>query len=657
MMVNFLNAQIYELGKVSKEELEEKIHPIESDAVAAVLYEKGSTKLEYSDSDGDFRLVTEIEVRIKIYKKEGYDWANKIVNFYTANNPKESVEFSKAVTYNLVDGQIKKTKIKNEGEFEEQINKFWSQKKIIMPNIKEGSVIEYKYIHYSPYKSNFPKWSFQSTIPVNYSKYTTVIPEYFVYNSSFRGYVFPKKEQKTQQKTLSITSKNRSGFHVSVTKVDYEKITFNEHITSFVSEKVPAIKDEEYVGNINNYISSVEHELATIKYPNSIPKNYSLTWDDVVKNIYDSDDFGSELKKNGYFENDVTALLSGINSEEEKISVIFNYVKNRMNWNDYTSYNTNDGVRKAYKDKVGNVAEINLMLTAMLRFSGINANPVLVSTRSNGIAIFPNRTAYNYIIAAVEVKDDLILLDATDKNAIENILPIRALNWQGRLIRENGSSTEVDLMPKSNSKDIINIVATLDKDGKFVGKARDQYFDYNAFVYRYKYNNISKENHLDILEKRYSGIEINDYETVNDKLYKPVIESYSFSHNSISEIIGDKIYFSPFLFFTENDNPFKQEKREYPVDFIFPHQNKYSFTITIPQGYTVESFPQPLALGMNGNLASFKFNISVSGDKIQIISSLDINSAIIPQSQYEILKNFYAKVIEKQNEKVVLRKV
>jgi hypothetical protein len=65
---------------------------------------------------------------------------------------------------------------------------------------------------------------------------------------------------------------------------------------------------------------------------------------------------------------------------------------------------------KAYKDKTGNVAEINLMLTAMLRYAGLNANPVLVSTRSNGIAMFPNRTAFNYVIAAVENGGNYTLL-------------------------------------------------------------------------------------------------------------------------------------------------------------------------------------------------------------------------------------------------------
>lgn len=55
-------------------------------------------------------------------------------------------------------------------------------------------------------------------------------------------------------------------------------------------------------------------------------------------------------------------------------------------------------MRKAYKDKTGNIADINLMLTAMLRSAGLTANPVLVSTRSNGIALFPNRNAFNYVI-------------------------------------------------------------------------------------------------------------------------------------------------------------------------------------------------------------------------------------------------------------------
>lgn len=658
LLVGFaLNAQDFELGKVTIAELEQKSHPLDNGADAAILFESGKTYMDYSVEEG-FSLVTDVSIRIKIYKKEGYDWANKAVKHYTFNKPKEKVEFSKAVTYNLVDGKIEKTKMKSEGEFTEQINKYWAVKKITMPNVREGSVIEYNYLVRSPYISTLPAWSFQSSIPVNSSKYVTKIPEYFTYNSSSRGYFSPKRNVTSSTKTINYTSKERYGNNVVSTDFTQEKVEYKEIVTTFTTENLPAMKDESYVNNINNYTTSIEHELAMTKYPNSPSKLYSLSWDDVVKTIYDNEDFGNELKKTGYFEENLKPLLSGVSQPMEKAAIIFNYVKSYMNWNEYTGYACNDGVRQAYKNKVGNAAEINLMLTAMLRYAGLNANPVLVSTRSNGIALFPNRTAFNYVISAIELENNVILLDATDKYSLPNILPVRALNWEGRIIRVNGSSTSVNLMPNTNSKDVINILASIDAKGNVTGKARDQYFDYNAFIYRGNFNGVSKESYIEKLENRYQGIEINEYTSLNEKdLSKPVVESFAFIHNGLSEIVGDKIYFSPMLYYTQKENPFTQEKREYPIDFVFPHQDKFTFTIVIPDGYVVESLPKPLSVGMEENLGSFKFNITNAGNQIQVSTIMDINQAMVSQMDYEMLKSFYKQMIDKQNEKIVLKKV
>jgi hypothetical protein len=652
----YAHAQQFEMGKVSKEELEQKTHPLEPDAAAAVLYESGTTYMDYNENDG-FTLITESEIRIKIYTKDGYDWANKAVRYYIGASPSEKVSFSKAVTYNLVNGVIEKTKLKSEGEFEEKLNKFWGVKKITMPNVKEGSVIEYKYKITSPYKSNFPTWSFQSTIPVNHSKYVTKIPEYYIYKSNFRGFVFPVKTETSENKSYSFTSKERSSNgRVTSTEFNNESIRYKENIATYTVEKAPSMKDENYVSNIRNYTSSIEHELSMTRFPNSPIENISMDWDNVVKSIYDSENFGAELKKSGYFEQDLPAVIAGLSTGEEKTIAIFNFVKSRMNWNEYFGYICDDGVKKAYKDKVGNTAEINLMLTAMLRAAGISANPVLVSTRSNGIAFFPNRTAFNYVVCAVEGNNKILLLDATDKYALPDIMPVRALNWTGRIIRENGSSAEVDLMPKKNSKDVINVMASIESDGKFKGKVRDQYFDYNAFLYRANFSGLSKDTYLEKLEKKYTGIEVDEYSSTTDDFSKPVTESFSFVHGNLSEVIGDKIYFPALLFFSSDENPFKQEKREYPVDFVFPHQDKYSFTISIPAGYAVESLPAPASISM-GDLGSFKFNISSTPTNIQIASSFDINEAIIGPEDYDTLKVFYKTMIEKQNEKIVLKKI
>jgi transglutaminase-like putative cysteine protease len=647
-------AQQFELGKVTKEELEQKSHPLEPDAPAAILFESGTTYMDYSESKG-FVLTTETDIRIKIYTKEGYDWANESVRYFIGNNPSETVSFSKAVTYNIVNGNIEKTKLKSEGEFDEKVNKFWALKKITMPNVKEGSVIEYRYVVTSPFMSNIPTWSFQNSIPVNHSKYVTKFPEYYVYKTNYKGFIFPTRTETSERRTYSYTTKDRSDG--APTSFSNESIEFKENITTYTAQKMPSMKEEGYVSNIDNYRSSVEHELSVIKFPNSPIKSLSTTWEDVVKTIYDSDGFGNELKKTGYFEEDIKVLIAGLNSNDEKIAAVFNYVKGRMSWNNFTGYSCDDGVKKAYKDKVGNTAEINLMLTAMLRNVGITANPVLVSTRANGISFFPNRTAYNYVICAVENNNKVLFLDASDKYALPNIIPVRALNWNGRIIRENGSSAEVDLMPKSNSKDIINLIATFESDGKLKGKLRDQYFDYNAFVYRQNYTGIAKDNYLEKLEKRLDGIEIEDYVVTSDDFSKPVTESYSFTHGNVSEVIGDKIYFSPLLFLTPKENPFKQDKREYPVDFVYPSQDKYAITITIPEGYAVESMPAPAAVTMGEGIGKFTFNITSSGKQIQIAATLDINEAIIAAEDYETLKNFYKAMIEKENEKIVLKKI
>ena len=123
-LISKTTAQEFKLGKVSIAELEEKSHPKDTSAVAAILYKKGISKIEYSESEG-FVLITRVDTRIKIYKKEGTDWANQSVGYYIgSNDSKERVDFSDVNTYNLVNGKIEKTKLKSDGVFEEQVNKY-----------------------------------------------------------------------------------------------------------------------------------------------------------------------------------------------------------------------------------------------------------------------------------------------------------------------------------------------------------------------------------------------------------------------------------------------------------------------------------------------------------------------------------------------------
>lgn len=650
-------SQEFEKGKVSLAELQEKHHPKDTAAVAAILFEIGKVDFEYSQDNG-FTMVTDVTTRIKIYKKGGYDWANKKISYNINSNPKESVYFSDAATYNLVNGKIEKTKLKSDGTFDEKVNKYWSTKKITMPNVKEGSVIEYTYKIKSPRLSELSDWSFQTSIPVNYSEFKTYVPEYFIYKPNMKGYLMPKVKVEQSRKSISYSYREALGRDQVVNgSSTQEKLEFNETRTTYFANDVPALKEESFVNNIKNYISSVSHELSSIHYPNQPYKNYSTNWESVAKAIYDYEDFGPELNKTGYFEDEIKALIAPLNSPEEKIAAIFTYVKNNVKWNGFLGYYCEQGVRTAFKNKTGNVGDINLMLTAMLRFAGIEANPVLVSTRDNGIALFPSRTAFDYVIVAIENPNGLVLLDATEANSMPNILPTRDLNWMGRLIRKDGSSSEVDLMPKVLSNDAVTMSYTVDPTGKVTGKMQRQLTHYNAMLFRNRVNGENQDAYLEKLENENGKIEIEDYKRVNEKeLNAPLGEIFSFTGSNLCDVIQDKIYINPLLFYTYKENPFKQETREYPIDYSYPFTDRYAINIQIPEGYVVESVPAPVNMVMQDDLGGFKFLTNVAGNTIQLSVQHQIKVPIVSSDYYEMLKEYYQKMIEKENEKIVLKK-
>ena len=333
----------------------------------------------------------------------------------------------------------------------------------------------------------------------------------------------------------------------------------------------------------------------------------------------------------------------------KKAALIFNFVKSKVKWNGYYEKYTSKGVRKAYKEQTGNVAEINLMLTSMLRYAGLTSNPVLVSTRRNGIPIFPTREGYNYVISCIETNNGVVLLDASNEYSTPNILPIRTLNWEGRIIRKDGSSSLINLYPAKKSVSAVSMMVNLDDEGTLEGGVRTSRTDHGAMSYRTRYLETDKDQFLEDLENRYGGIEITDFNVKNAKdLYKPILESYKFTTESQADIIGDKIYFSPLFFFKSEENPFKLEKREFPVDFVYPSKSTYRIIVNLPEGFAIESIPESSAVSLPDNLGVFKFNITGAGSKIQLMMDSEINVPVVSPVYYDTLKEFFKQMIDKE---------
>lgn len=640
--------QNYKFGKVSLEELEEKTCSIDTSADAAILYRRQQMYFSYSKVKG-FYAVNEYFVRIKIYNKDGAKWATKKI--YTARK-KGNVQSLKAVTYNLKDGEIIKTKLSKKDIFLEHTSKNIDAKKFTMPNIKDGSVIEYKYIVESPDFYTSFRIDVQSKIPTKKMYAEISIPEYFVYKHKNIGYIPIQPKKREDAQTINFVrrvgeARGRTYESVQVSYIEYVKIIDEENI--------PAIKEEPYAGNIDNYRSALVFELDYTRFPSSAVKYYTTDWESVSKEIYKDSDFGKQLNKKRYFEDDLNVAIAGIDSTDEKIDAILALVKRKMKWNDKNGLFTSRGVKKAYEEGVGNVADINLSLVAMLKAAGLDANPVLVSTIDHGIAIFPTIQGFNYVIAEVSTTSGKILLDATDKNSMPNVLPDRVHNFRGRLIKKDGTSAWIDLFPKTHSIKQYTIFTKFVEDGLEGGVRKMINKDY-LISYRNKMQEESEENKLLFLENEYQGIEIENLKISNlDNLKEGIIEKFQFTSESFYEELASKIFVSPLLFLQLEKNPFVAEKRDYPVYYNKPWAESISANLVAPEGYVVESVPENVSFSMPNDLGVYKYETKQMNNIITIKSTIMINQAVISQLNYQDLKDFYKKIIDKQAEKIVLK--
>ncbi|MDJ0646304.1 MAG: hypothetical protein QNJ57_10020, partial [Flavobacteriaceae bacterium] len=223
--------------------------------------------------------------------------------------------------------------------------------------------------------------------------------------------------------------------------------------------------------------------------------------------------------------------------------------------------------------------------------------------------------------------------------------------------RENGSSIPINLFPTQHSKKAVFLYAKIDDEGLVSGTERVSYSKLSALNYRNNYNSFSDEEVISKLEKDYN-IEINNFKVSNkNELGKPVTQLFQYESENLADVVGGKIYIDPLLFLTEDENPFKLQERDYPVDFGTPWEDKVSVTIEIPEGYKVESLPEQMAIGLQDKLGTFKFITSQRNNKILVMSSTKIDAPIISSLHYNSLKEFYSQLINKQKEKIVLTKI
>lgn len=651
----FSFGQNYEFGKVSLEEVQMTEFPQDSLADAVYLHKGRKTYFDHDHPEG-WLLVTEMHHRIKVLTKEGLDYGTIKQRLFRDGSSKERIVKIKGYTYNEENGKLVKEKLRKNGIFDTKMTDNWSETSITLPDVKEGSVVEITYTVISPFYK-MDDLIIQEDIPlVNYTGKVSV-PNMFKYKRMVKGNfaVNPKDYSEKKRMTISYEQNTNSAL-TQATKT--ANVLIDHYTNEYKFRNIEALRDEVYVDNVDNYRYTITYELSSIERSDGTKKHYSTTWEEVAKSIYKSKWFGEQIDKTRLFKDDIERIRASAQGDLEKMNAVFDFVKGRMTWDGRYGKYSIDGIRNAYKEKSGNSADINLLLVAMLREIGLNANPVLISTRQHGIPVFPTLDGFNYVIGCVEINGEYHLMDATEKLSAPNILPHRVLNWRGTLVKEGGISKQIALYPESLSQRNTLVNVTLFDDGSMEGTQRANYTALEGLGYRLQNHNIPLEKRIENIINSYELSDVTELEVKDfDEYNKPVSNSFTFEAEEAAEVIGNDIYFSPLFYLCLEKNPFTLEERNYPIDYIYPFQHRKIVSVKIPEGYKVSSMPDPVNMSLPDGMGSFVFNVSEAQGVISIRTTFKMNHSVIPAFKYPLLKEFYDQRVLKENEKIVLTKI
>ncbi len=646
-------------GNISDEDLKMTSYSQDTSAGAVVLGNFGTTSFDISEDEGFFMIFTK-HIRIKILDKSELDKGDFSVSLYeSAGGSEERLSGLKACTYNLEGEKVTKYKLERKNIFREKTDKNFTTIKFSLPNVKVGSVIEVEYSINSPFIFNLQSWYFQSDIPTTRSEYHVYIPEYYKYKNWSSGYIPIIKESETSYRTFQF---NKSATVTSSGRESGEIISFKAQIThwSYVAENVPAFKNEPYITTVYDYLSNIDFELVSEEFPGSIPKYYTRQWEDIRKELMDDEDFGKQLDNAGHMKDQITSIDATTSDPLEKMVAAYEYIKNSMKWDGRYRIWAYSGIRKPYIEGAGSSAEMNLNLVALCRNLGLKADPVLVSTRGHG-KLKPGQvilSQFNHVIAAVTIDDNVYVLDCIDSDCPYYILPPNTLNGKGMKLTEVDFSW-IDLYSDVPYDESVTAELSINDELQFEGKISKKNKNFAALSSRKKIRNeSSQEEYLRKLEQSMDGIQLNDLKIENlDSIYKPLsIEVDAVIGEKITEG-GDMFYFNPVLFDRRKENPFKNDERQYPIDYNYPYILNQLYTFSIPQGYTVEELPSSVKIYMAEYGGSYFYTISQEADKITLKTEFAINQTIYPSINYGEIKKFYEEMVAKQAELVILKKL
>lgn len=613
-------------GKVEKADLELKECDFDKNAEAFIMFDVG----EFVDMMGGAPELN-ARVRIKILNDKGLDRGDIHIRYHSYRND-EQIRGLEAQTYNLdASGNVVITKVDKKQIFQKALDKHYSEMAFSFPEVKAGSIIEYKYTWVNP---SLITWYFQGSIPVKYSRYTL-------------NYLNEMEIACTPYTSLPLDAKSE------------DKGT--RTVKTYAMSNIPALRDEAHIFNEIDYYQRLESRLIAIYDPRTgrrISRTY--TWADVVRVLMEDEDFGLQIKKNIPRTDDLDQELKTISDPYKKMATIYRYVRKNMLWTGVDNIWADQGLRAAWKDKKGTSAEINLILVDLLRDAKLDANPLLVSTHDHGFinTLMPNVRDFNKVMAYVTIGDNRYVLDATDKNNPPHLIPFNVMYTEGLAIEKYETyewGWRTLWTDKNRFKNTTILSLTIDDKDQIKGEGSINSYDYER-LNRAIDLKAGKEKFVEAyFANSVPGLSVDSVSFTNEESDSMPLVQHVFFHQPLNAS-GDYRYFTVNMFTGLEKNPFVPDSRYTDVFFGANQNFDIIASVTIPEGFQFDELPKNIRMIMPDTSISISRRCAAENNQLSVRISLEFKRPIYMANEYPEFHEFYKKLFDLLNEQFVVRK-
>ena len=525
----------------------------------------------------------------------------------------ESVEELKATAYNLVNGKRVKSVLKKSEIKTEQIGEEQYQVSFTIPDVRVGTVIEYEYSLHSQLFWLLHDWYAQREIPVAFARLDMVIPRYLVFNIEEHGI----------QRLKCTTEQGSLHYKLESDPLAAPKVVNTVHYV-FVGRDLVAIPAADYTWCPQDHCAGITAELRSYSLRGTMQIDYAKTWEQIDQMILDSPELGKQIDDHSPFSADLKATgIADIANEEDRAVAVYKFVTERVKWDG--TYTIWPAEAKTIVSKgQGTNADINLLLIQALREVGLQADPVVLRTRNEGLIPynFPSIIKLSsYVVAISGPSGKNHYVDASSANGYLDVLPEPLLVERARVVKKGKKSQWVNMQQLKKSETITSIEATLTADGKVSGTQTTLYKGLAAQRYRQQQglNDFAPE-----IEEKH---EISYQGTVSDgKITIP-----AFAESPLKE------------------QPFPEEARLTPVEYPCVSTDQVVVSLALPEGYTFAGKPQSSIIVTTDKSLDGRFVTQATDHRMNIRYQFSVNKPAVSEKLYADVRNLYDLLVKAVN--------